>query len=276
METTIRPLATTEEYHACERLQQQVWRMTDDLDVVPLHLLVGMQHNGGLLLGAFHGDTLVGFVLGYPGLTVDGFPQHCSHMMGILPEFQNQSLGYSLKVAQREHAGVQGHELVTWTYDPLESRNAYLNVRKLGAVCDTYLRDYYGPMTDGLNAGLPSDRFEVNWWIAGERVARRLHGGRTEALPHHEGAPLANETRVSAGVRVPSSMNLELDAPVVRIEIPTAYQAIKAGEPRLALEWRTATRQLFESYFAAGYQVIDLDSRPVGGQRRSFYVLKLR
>ncbi len=274
MDIVIRPIETAGEYHACERLQRQVWDMPDDLDVVPLHLLLSMQHNGGLLLGAFHADTLAGFILGYPGSTADGMPKHCSHMMGLLAEYRSQGLGYRLKLAQRDHALAQGYELVTWTYDPLESRNANLNVRKLGVVCDTYIRDYYGPMTDGLNVGLPSDRFEVDWWIAGGWGAG-CRDGDADAPGRYAGAAVANETRVIAGLRAPSSMVLDLRKPEILVEIPAGYQSIKAGSPDLAIEWRQATRQIFESYFAAGYQVVDFVSAGGGGERRSFYVLKL-
>lgn len=274
MDIVIRAIETVGEYHACERLQRQVWDMPDDLDVVPLHLLRSMQHNGGLLLGAIHADTLAGFVLGYPGSTADGMPKHCSHMMGILPEYRSQGLGYRLKLAQRDHALAQRYELVTWTYDPLESRNANLNVRKLGVLCDTYIRDYYGPMTDGLNVGLPSDRFEVDWWIASGRGAGRRDGD-ADAPGRYVAAGVANDTRVTAGLRAPSSMVLDLRKPEILVEIPADYQSIKVGSPDLAIEWRLATRQIFESYFAAGYQVVDFMSEGGGGERRSFYVLKL-
>jgi chorismate synthase len=137
MDIVIRSLETVAEYHACESLQHQVWAMPDDLEVVPLHILMPVQSHGGLLLGAFDGDALVGFVFGYLGMTQEGALKHCSHMMGVAPVYQSAGIGYQLKRAQREHALAQGHDLVTWTYDPLQSRNAYLNIRKLGAVCRT-------------------------------------------------------------------------------------------------------------------------------------------
>ena len=125
-------------------MQRQVWPGTD-LDVVPLHLLTTVAHNGGLVLGAFHGDRMVGFLLGFLG-TDEGQPnrpalarlKHCSHMLGVLPEYRGQHIGYQLKLAQRDYVSVQGVRLITWTYDPLESRNARLNIARLGAVCNTY------------------------------------------------------------------------------------------------------------------------------------------
>ena len=142
--------------------------MPDGLEVLPVHLMVAVPRNGGLLLGAFDGDDLVGYVFGFPGITAGGKLKHCSHMMGVAPGCQVRGIGYQLKLAQREHLLARGCDLVTWTYDPLASRNAYLNLAKLGVVCRTYLQDYYGPMTDGLNAGLPADRLQVDWWIGSE------------------------------------------------------------------------------------------------------------
>ncbi len=272
MEITIRPVATLDEYRACEDLQRRVWAMPDDLDVVPLHLLLTAQKNGGLLLGAFAGAEMIGFVFGFPGLTPEGKVKHCSHMMGIAPGHQSKGLGYRLKLAQRAFVLEQGLDLITWTYDPLESRNAYLNIHKLGAVCRTYRRDLYGPMSDGLNAGLPSDRFQVEWWIAEGHVERRLAG---EAAPWpEETVPALTAHRTAAGLPAPDVRTLDASSPAVQVEIPAEYQAIKAADPALAMEWRLTTRQVFEHYFAAGYRVVDFASRVAAGERRSFYLLQ--
>ena len=146
---------THDEYRAVERIQRVVWGH-GDLDVVPDHLLVTMQKNGGLVLGAF--ETLpeeglgpqeehaIGLALGFVGRSPAGMIKHCSHMVGVAPAYQNQNVGYRLKLAQREHVLAQGIDLITWTFDPLESRNARLNFRKLGGTCNTYLREVYGHM----------------------------------------------------------------------------------------------------------------------------------
>src|SRR5436190_1217473 len=132
---TTRPLETVPEFLAAVELQRAVWP-GPDVDVVPLHLLVTIAHNGGLVLGAFHG----------------------------------QQIGYQLKLAQRDYVAFQGVRLITWTFDPLESRNARLNIAKLGAVCNKYMRVPYGDMDDALNAAVPADRFQVDWWITSPRV----------------------------------------------------------------------------------------------------------
>lgn len=268
----IRPLTAIDEIRACEEIQFHTWQMPDYREVVPLHMLVSVSKGGGLLLGAFQGGELVGFVFGFPGLTEAGRLKHYSHMLAVLPSRQGQGIGWQLKLAQRQVLLARGLDLVTWTYDPLEGRNAFLNLAKLGTVCRTYIRDLYGAMADGLNAGLPTDRFEVEWWIAGRWVAQRLEG--EGGSPGAVGSVEANVTRpVRGGFREPGRIDLSLDAPTIQVEIPADYQALKAGAPALALEWRQSARDVFETYFSAGYTAIDFVSRVAGGTRRSYYVL---
>jgi predicted GNAT superfamily acetyltransferase len=167
---------TPEELAEVEALQRVVWP-GNDLEVVPAHVLLTAQHNGGLVAGAWAGERLAGFVFGFLGFH-DVEPahrlKHCSHMLGVHPDFRGAGIGCALKTYQREHVLRQGLDLITWTYDPLLARNAQLNIAKLGAVCTTYLPNLYGAMRDGLNAGLPSDRFQVDWWITTQWVADRL------------------------------------------------------------------------------------------------------
>jgi predicted GNAT superfamily acetyltransferase len=272
MAILVRPVDSFAEYHAVEEIQRQAWAMPHDLEVVPLHMLLTAAKHGGMLLGAFDGEEMVGFVFGFIGLTAEGKVKHCSHMMGVRPEAQSGGVGYQLKLAQREFVLAQALDLITWTYDPLESRNAYLNVAKLGAVCRTHLRNLYGEMTDGLNAGLPSDRFEVEWWLSSERVVGRIAGELRQ--PPVEPIVQANATYLLPnGIVAPGDLCVDAEAPTIRVEIPADYQAIKAADPGLARDWRLATRQLFEAYFAAGYAAVDFLSHPVGGVRRSFYLL---
>ena len=273
MTFTIRPVETIAEYRACEEIQRRAWQMPDDLEVVPTHHLIAVAKTGGLLLGAFDGERLVGFVYGFPGLTGQGKLKHYSHMMGVLPQYRRRGIGQQLKAAQRQAVLAQGIDLVTWTYDPLQSRNAHLNVARLGAVCRTYYRDLYGPLTDDLNDGLPTDRFEVEWWIASERVARRLAGEPQPAKP--EPMVRANLTeRTAAGWRAPGELTQEAGGGgTVQVEVPVDYQAIKTADPALAMAWRLASRQIFETYFARGYAAVAFYTWQAGDERRCAYVL---
>lgn len=279
----VRPLTTLEAFRAIEELQRAIWPGSD-LEVVPLHMLTTVAQNGGLVLGAYHGEALIGFLMGFLG--TDEGPtdrpaltrlKHCSHMLGVLPEYRDHNVGYQLKLAQRDFVSSQGVRLVTWTYDPLESRNARLNIAKLGAVCATYKREVYGEMRDSLNAGLPSDRFQVDWWLTSTRVKERLFGQR---------APLILESFTSAGAEVlnpsqagpegrprPSDRVLGLAGSLALIEIPADFQAIKAQDLGLAAAWRAQTRALFEAAFSNGYWVTDFFFETVRDRPRSFYAL---
>jgi predicted GNAT superfamily acetyltransferase len=280
---TVRPLTTIEEFHMAEDLQRAVWPGSE-IEVVPLHLLSTVARNGGLVLGAFHGQRMVGFLFGFLG--TDEAPlsrpaltrlKHCSHQLGVLPEYRSQQVGYQLKLAQRDFVSMQGVRLVTWTYDPLESRNARLNIAKLGAVCQRYTREVYGDMDDGLNAGLPSDRFQVDWWVTSPRVKERMFGQRAPLVLDSfisAGATILNPTRTGpGGLPVPPERMLALAGNLTLIEIPPDIQAIKAADRELALKWRMHTRELFEGAFASGYWVTDFFFEPLEGRLRSFYAL---
>ncbi len=265
MTIEIRPIQTHDEYLAVEQIQREAWRKRDII-IVPDHLLITVQKNGGLVLGAFEvlpeegRERLIGFVFGFVGRLPDGKVKHCSHMAGVLPAYQSQNVGYRLKLAQREHVLAQGMDLITWTFDPLESRNAYLNFHKLGATCGTYLRDLYGSMRDGLNAGLLSDRFQVDWHIVSDHVTSRLRcdwvGPSLSAL-QDDGVPILNRLLPGDPPHPPQTV-LPLEGDRLLIPIPAHFQAIKSADLGLAHAWREHTRALFEPAFAEGYTVVDL------------------
>ena len=276
----IRLLETIHEMSDVELLQREVWPGSET-DVVPAHLLITVVHNGGVVLGAFVKEKLVGFVFGLPGLEFipDGpRPKHCSHMAGVLPEHRDSGIGFALKRAQWQMIRHQGLDHITWTYDPLLSRNAYLNVARLGAVCSTYLRSEYGDMRDGLNAGLPSDRFQLDWWINTKRVERRL-GKHPRPL-----LKLANLTRVGVqpfyeirtgaeGLIRPPEHVPALDSQLVAAEIPTDFMALKAADFSLARDWRFFSREFFETAFAKGFIVTDFVFDQGEKKPRSLYIL---
>jgi predicted GNAT superfamily acetyltransferase len=261
---------------AVEALQRVVWPGSET-DIVPSHMLITAIHNGGLLVGAFVDHELVGFVFGFPGLefTPDGpRPKHCSHMMGIHPSRRDSGIGFALKRAQWQMVRHQGLDHVTWTYDPLLSRNANLNIAKLGAVCNTYRRSEYGDMRDGLNAGLPSDRFLVDWWINTRRVDRRLSKRprrplKLDDFSKAELQPLYSLQRRNDQLPRPPEHFSPLNGNLTLAEIPSDFSALKDVDFSLARDWRFFTREVFETAFAEGYIVTDF----VYDESRSFYVL---
>ena len=273
-EWTIHLLETPEEMAAVEALQRLVWPGSET-DVIPAHMLLAAVHNGGLALGAFVGDELIGVVFGFPGFytTPDG-PRlkHHSHILGVHPDWNGKGIGFALKRAQWQMVRKQGLDRITWTYDPLLSRNAHLNISRLGAVCNTYLRSEYGEMRDGLNAGLPSDRFQVDWWLNTQRVERRISRRSRPilTLDHYRTAEATLlAARPDREAPRPPEKTSSLTGTLLLVEIPSDFMALKASDLPLARDWRFYTRAVFENAFASGYLVTDF----VYDKGRSFYVL---
>jgi predicted GNAT superfamily acetyltransferase len=282
-EILYRSLSTIEECVQAQDIQLDVWG-DNELHVMPWMLFLDLIRNGGLVLGAFDGDKMVGFNVGFLG-TDHGSPNRPamarlkfnSHAMGVHPEYQDAGIGYRLKVLQRDHAIANGVRLVTWTYDPLQSRNANLNLRRLGVVCNHYIREYYGEMRDVINLGFPSDRFHVEWWVTSDRVERRLESipdplSVSEAID--AGAKYANTTDLSAeGLLLPIDIELKLDGSDLLVEIPPDLDSLRAQNQELSLEWRLHTRRIFERVFANNYYVTDFIFQKGEVTPRSFYVL---
>ncbi len=274
-EWVIRVLEQPEEMAAVEELQQLVWP-GPDLEVVPKDLLLAVVHNGGLAIGAFVEESLVGVAFGFPGFytTPDG-PRlkHHSHLLAVHPDWRSRGVGFALKRAQWQMVRKQAIDRITWTYDPLLSRNAHLNIARLGAVCSTYLRAEYGEMRDALNAGLPSDRFQVDWWLNSIRVERRL-GRRSRPILSLASYRLAEADLLEATVGSGNLPRPVEDVPALAgslllVEIPFDFQALRITDLALARDWRFYTREVFEKAFKAGYLVTDF----VHEHDRSFYVL---
>jgi predicted GNAT superfamily acetyltransferase len=243
MQIDIRPVASYHEYMACEALQREVW---GPFGVVPHHLLLTVQKSGGLVLGAFDHDApgapLVGFVFGFLARDHCG-PKHASHMAAVSAAYRDARIGEGLKWAQRDHVLAQGLARITWTFDPLISRNARLNIAKLGAVCRTYYVNLYGPEPEGADGDLPSDRFQVDWWIASERVTSR-RAGAPDAAVLRALAPLANPDPL-APAELP-------EAEALLLQIPADIDALKAADMPRALAWRLQLRALARAAFASG------------------------
>lgn len=280
---TIKILERAEEMPLVEDLQRLVWPGSES-EIVPGHFLLASVHSGGLLLGAFIEQRLVGFVYGFLGR--DESPEgqqlkHHSHMLAVHPDFRSHGLGFALKRAQWQMVRRQGIDRITWTYDPLLSRNAWLNITKLGAVCNTYLEDYYGEMHDELNIGLPTDRFQVDWWLNSRRVNMRLSRKKRGALDlaHYLSAetPIINSSHPGQDAwPEPSDQDALPVGPllpnILLVEIPADLSGLKTARPDTALRWRLSTRAIFLQLFQQGYLVTDFIHLP-GLQQRSFYAL---
>lgn len=190
----IRPLTSLDDFQQCVETQGIVWGYEDN-DIVPSRMFLLAQKIGGQVIGAFAAaapEKLIGFAMALPAYRESQVYLH-SHMLAVLPEFRNSGIGRRLKLAQRDDAIARGIERMEWTYDPLEIKNAYLNVAKLGAISRRYHPDFYGPSSSPLQGGLPTDRLYAEWWLRSPRVEAALGG---ETLPQ----PILERVVVPAAV----------------------------------------------------------------------------
>lgn len=264
----IREINAGEEMRAVEDLQKIVWGIPD-LDVVSAQMLVASTAAGGILLGAFQEETLVGFVYGFVGFE-HGKPIHHSHMLAILPEYRRFNLGGSLKLAQREHVLKQGIAEMTWTFDPLQSRNAHINFFKLGVVSKRYLVNFYGEDAPSFLHRNGTDRLWVTWLLDSERVTDRISDGHSRNIKNDASSlvEIGNE-----GAPNPHDLEEGLSNELVSIEIPGDINSIEKANRELAFEWRLATRRAFTKAMAAGFLVEEYYRNDNGDMPSGQYIL---
>ncbi len=224
----VRRLTTLAELGEAVRLQKEIWGF-EDIELLPLRLFVVAQKVGGQTLGAFDGERMVGFLLSIPGLKQGQMYLH-SHMMGVRPEYRNSGLGRAMKLMQREDAIARGIQLVQWTFDPLELKNAYFNIERLGAVVKLFVLNQYGTTTSHLHGGLPTDRCVAEWHLTSERVLSLLEGRPRPALAVEQ-----------------------------RIEVPIDIAGIRASDVMRAREIQGEVSEKFVRYFGAGLTVVGFE-----------------
>lgn len=221
----IRLLHDPQEFETCVEIQREVWGFKDE-ELVPSRLFIVASKIGGQAIGAFDGDRMVAFALGIPG-NRNGHAYMHSHMLAVRPEYRNAGLGRRVKLFQREDALSKGIELIEWTFDPLEIKNAYLNIEKLGAITRRYTINQYGIVSSPLQGGLPTDRLTAEWWLKSKRVETLLATGRHPAI------------------------NVERT-----IEVPAEIYHWKAADREKAAEVQKRNRELFLKYFEEGLAVL--------------------
>jgi predicted GNAT superfamily acetyltransferase len=239
----VRRLATIEEFSAALQLQQCVWGFAD-AELVPLPVFVVASQAGGQVLGAFDGSRMIGFCLAFPALKPGGQPYLHSHMLAVLPEYRNAGVGRQLKLEQRSDALARGLDLMEWTFDPLQIKNAYFNIARLGAIVRQYLENEYGNTSSPLDGGLPTDRCVAQWWLASPRVQETL--GHT--VPSRDSAL----TRARLGVEE-------------RIVLPSDMDRIRREDPQRAREIQRSTAARFHAAFGQGLAVIGFERSPTEG-----------
>jgi predicted GNAT superfamily acetyltransferase len=217
----IRQLFHLDEFERVVELQRTIWGFAE-LELLPLRFLVVVSKVGGHVFGAYDGPHMIGFCFAIPGIKPNAVPYLHSHMLGVLPDYRNLAVGRRLKLQQREDALARGIKLIEWTFDPLELKNAFLNVEKLGAIVRRYNPNQYGMTSSPLHGGLPTDRCIAEWWLESPRVC----GGGLEPARSPE-----------------------------RISYPADIAKIRAEDPVRAREIQQANAEKFQDAFARGLAV---------------------
>ena len=266
----IRPLAGYEELQECVALEKRTWGEDFD-DVATAAILLICRKVGGLVAGAF--DTagrLVGVVFGLTGVR-GGRLVHWSHMLAVEPHLRDHGLGRRLKFYQRDFVLEMGIDLIYWTYDPLEARNAHFNINRLGVNIDEYVRDLYGPGdTSPVFQGIGTDRFIVAWHLQSDRLAKAERGEKTWFHAGIHEAPIVNTALLDDGTIIPVAEALP-NKGIIRVEIPSDIQSVKVTAPQQAADWRSVTRRALEFYLDKEYEVDGFYRDRQSG--RCFYVL---
>ena len=271
MAITIRSVTDLENYDHLQELQRRVWG-SPPIDIMPTHVTVAAIESGGGLVCAFADDGpaemngMVGAAFWWLG--VGNHPDDppgsalqlraCSHMAGVLPEWQSHGIGARLKLAQRDVVLAQGlTNWMTWTYDPLYRRNAAFNIHRLGATAHVFKRDIYGELPDALNAGWPSDRVRVDWKLDSPNILQNVASPR-EAVLWDFGEILVPRIAKNAGEDpLPPEQDLAYDGETIALPLPSEMDVMRRRDPELGLAWRFYMRQALEDAFAAGYTIVD-------------------
>ena len=238
----IRPVTTIKESRLTEAIANAAWG--DEVGVaIPDHLvLILAREAGGVVLMAWDGDKPVGYCLGFLAFSgANKRLKHHSHVAGVVPDYQGRGVGEMLKWEQRDVVLAMGVDHITWTYDPLETQNGRLNIHKLGAVCNTYKQDVYGELSDGLNWGVPTDRFQVDWWLSSDRVLAHKRGERpskTVADWLALGVVVVNVPLENAGIFHSTPLkNTTFEQQQYLVAVPKYFQRIKEADIALSLAW---------------------------------------
>lgn len=265
----IRNVEGCDEIRVVEDLQKEVWGL-DDRDITPLTQLVAVKESGGLLIGAYDGKTLVGFVYGFLGLE-HGKLVHHSHMLAVKPAYRHHDVGFELKVAQRKRVLDQGITRIVWTFDPLQCLNGYFNLAKLGVLSAEYKINFYGSETSSFLHRAGTDRLWVTWLLNSSRVRCRVEGKRKCQELQQERPPLIAVD--PDGAPRQSDLEAVMEGLYAFIEIPGDINAIQRQDPTIALKWRESTRRAFSEALLSGFIVEDFFRRSRGDQTVGLYML---
>jgi predicted GNAT superfamily acetyltransferase len=272
----IREVTREQDFLRIAEIQKAVWGF-EPADVAAPHLIMLHQRLGGVIVGAFNGESdIVAFCYSFFGLMGKGehkMPIHWSHMLAVLPRYRGLGLGKLLKWRQREMILERGVKVCRWTFDPLETLNAHLNIVTLGCLTNEYLFNVYGCSTGHLHSGLSTDRFVAHWQLDGERAAACAAGKPPRAPVEIESLPLVFDFSQREGMAVPAEPIRYCDERFIAVPVPAGIQEIKAMDNRLAKQWRKITGEVFHNLFSRGYWLVDVRPPKETGRPVALYIL---
>src|SRR5688500_9947915 len=269
----IHPASSRTDLETCVTLQRAVWGLSD-LEITSTIQLTATLHAGGLLhLAETDAGQPVAFAYAFPAIR-GGVAHLHSDMLAVLPGYQERGIGGRLKWAQREDALRAGVSLITWTYDPLQARNANLNLHRLGALAMEFREDFFGLTSSSLDHRLPTDRLLVYWNLRSPRVAALAERPQTNLVVPAPALPRINEVKWQAGWPVSSEPVLDLTAPELLLEIPPAWDVLASAAPHVAEGWQARVKRAFQAYLGRGYVGADFALTEENGRRRPYYILK--
>jgi predicted GNAT superfamily acetyltransferase len=269
----IRDVRTLEEGHQAEEIQRAAWGFADK-EIVPQNTLLAVRSAGGIVTGAFLRDgTMAGFLFSFAAMR-DGEVYHHSHMAAVHPAHQGLGVAYALKMDQRRRVLDLGLDRIVWTFDPLESRNGALNLRKLGVVAHEYKEDIYGLSSGPVHGGMATDRVTARWDLNAEGVRRRAEEGPPRMEPPPGDVAQVNRVDTDAkGRRVPIGWDWGCLGDPMLVEIPWNIAGLKRDARMIARDWRMHIREGLRRLLGEGYEIIDffVDG---DGDPRSLYLLR--
>ena len=272
-ELIIRPLKNFGEYEAIVDLQREVWQC-DDIELTPPDLLKMHGELGGVVLAAWEPEGRpVGFVYSLLGIK-DGQMRHWSRMLGVLPEYRDKGLGRLLKWKQRDAILTQDIKLCRWTYDPLETRNAYLNIVKLGAVSFEYQPNVYGDARNELDVGLPTDRLIAHWQLDSPRVEAAASGKPRRSAVDLATLQSAIECDISEELPVAKAVRKDICDNLLYFPVPADFQTLKTRDMSAGKDWRMAVREAFMTSFDRGYVLVDVLPPDQNNRVLAHYILE--
>ena len=231
----VRALHTPAEMDEAVGLQKLIWGFAE-VDLLPARLFVVATKIGGQAFGAYDGTHMVGYCLAIPGIKPIGRAYLHSHMLGVLAEYRDQGVGKKLKLAQREDALGRGVDLMEWTFDPLQVKNAFFNMERLGCVVRRFVRNQYGITSSQFDQGMPTDRCTAEWWMRSERVTQTLAGAPPPKPPIER-----------------------------RIEVPLAFPEWRRDAPKRAREMQARISDAFEEALQSGLAVVGVERSEEAG-----------